>query len=295
MDFDERKLRALVAIADTGSLGRAAEAMHVSQPALSRMISELEARLEARLFERHPKGMLLTDAGKVLVKHARQLTFDFGQARHALHELQGLRSGHVRIGAVAAATRTIVPQAVVALRRQAPGLTIELVEAPDSELIDALLERRIDLIVASDSTHHPDIEPLDHYGYEDIFQVCCRASEPPVPRNAGLSEVLSREWVMLKQGRTPRLRFEELAAANGYPIPRITVETNTIGTQISILRHSDLLGWLPRAVIADQVEAGILQVIEIRELAQARRFRAFRRRNGYFAQHTELFYQCLLG
>ncbi|RIV82240.1 LysR family transcriptional regulator [Aurantiacibacter xanthus] len=295
MEFDERRLRAVVAIAENGSLGRAAEAIHVSQPALSRMLGDLEARLETKLFERYAKGMVATQAGEILIEHARQLTFDIEQARHALQELRGLRSGQVRIGAVAATTRALLPRALEKMRRQAPGLKVELMEAPDSELTDALLDRRIDLIVASDSISHADIEPLSYCDYEDSFQVCCRAIDPPVAPDCGLSEALAQDWVMLKRGRTPRSNLEALIKAAGHSAPNIAVETNTIGTQISILRNSDLLGWLPLAVIADQCAAGQLQVVEIPELLMPRRFRVYRRKQGYFPKHTRLLYSCLTG
>lgn len=295
MDLSERKLKAIVAIADNGSLGRAAEALNVTQPALSRTISELEAGLQTRLFERHSKGMVPTEAGAILVDHARQLAFDLGQARHALLELRGMRSGNVRIGAVAAATRTIIPAAIMALRSQAPGLTVELMEAPDSELIDALLERRIDLMVASDRIAHSEILPLEFCDYQDAFRVCCRAHNPPVSANAQLDDVLACDWVMLKRGRTPRTHFDELVASTGRPMPRIAVETTSIGSQIGIVRQTDLLAWLPQAVIADYLTTGDLCVLDVPQLARHRRFRAYRRKNGYFPEHAALLHRCLIG
>ena len=257
MAFDERKLRAVVAVAETGSLGRAAEAINLSQPALSRIIRDLELRLGTQLFERHTKGTLPTEAGMILIEHARQLVFDIDQAWHALLELKGLRVGQVRVGAVAAATRQLLPMAITDLQTQAPGLKVEVIEAPDSELADALAERRIDLIVASDAIRRDDIEPLEYCRYQDSFQVCCNKFDPPVdPDNTSLDEILKQRWVMLKKGRTPRETFESLVRQHGFACPELAIETNTIGLQISILRSCGVLGWLPLAVIADQLEAG---------------------------------------
>lgn len=285
----------MVAVAETGSFGRAAEAINLSQPALSRIISDMEMRLGAQLFERHTKGALPTQAGLVLIDHARQLVFDIDQARNALLELKGLRVGQVRIGAVAAATRNLVPQAIVDLHAQAPGLKIEVMEAPDSELADALADRRIDLIVASDSIQRDDIEALEYCRYEDSFQVCCSNLSPPVdPDNTTIAEVLQQRWVMLKRGRTPRESFEALLKRHGLECPEIAVETNSIGFQISILRKSPFLGWLPRAVIADQLNAGHLCIVAVPELIQHRRFRIYKRKNGYFSGYMDLIYQCLL-
>lgn len=295
MAFAERKLRAVVAVAETGSLGRAAEAINLSQPALSRIIRDLELRLGTQLFERHTKGTLPTEAGMILVEHARQLVFDIDQARHALLELKGLRVGQVRVGVVAAATRELLPLAIADLQAQAPGLKVEVMEAPDSELADALVERRIDLIVASDSIQRDDIEPMEYCRYQDSFQVCCRKSDPPIdPGNTTLKEILEQRWTMPQKGRTPRTLFEKLVSHHGFACPEVAIETNSISVQISIMRSCDVLGWLPLAVITDQLELGQLCIVDVPAMIQHRRFRIFRRRNGHFSSNMDLLYRCLL-
>ena len=98
---------------------------------------------------------------------------------------------------------------------------------------------------------------------------------------------------MLKRGRTPRTRFEELASALGCPPPQVAVETNSIGAQIGIVRQTDLLAWLPEAVVSDHLAAKDIKLLKIPELTQHRQFRAFRRRKGHFPEHAELFLACL--
>lgn len=135
MDFDERQLRAFLAIAETGSLGRAAALAHLTQPSLSRLIQSMEQRLGHRLFDRQSKGMDLTPAGEILLDHARLLAFEMQAARDQLDALRGLRRGVVRIGAVAAVMRTFVTQAVAKLLAEYPDLSVEMTEGTDSDLL----------------------------------------------------------------------------------------------------------------------------------------------------------------
>jgi len=135
MDFDQRHLRAFLAVADEKSLGRAARAIHLSQPALSRLIQSMEVRLSAKLFDRHPKGMLLTVFGEALLPHARALVFENEQAMAALDRMRGLERGTVRIGAVASVARAFLPDIVRRFLTERPGIRIELLEANDLALL----------------------------------------------------------------------------------------------------------------------------------------------------------------
>ena len=289
MTFDEHRLRAIIAIADTGSLGRAADQVNLSQPALSRMIHEMEMRLGRALFERHSKGMAPTVAGEIMLRYARQLVFDMKQAREALAELDGMRGGRVRIGAIATAIYALVADAIKALMAEAPQVSIELFEAADGELIEALAERKIDLMIGSTGLVHEGIKSLGQCGHGDQFSVCCGARTarllPTAPR---LSDVLRQRWILLNKGRTPRRYFDDLVAKAGAELPVIAIETNSIVAQIALLQSNDLIGWLPMPVIRDQIADRSLVALAIPELTYPRRFAIYRRTNGYLSRPAEL-------
>ena len=160
MAFDQRELRAFLAVVDRGSLGRAAEAAFLTQPALSRLIGEMERRFGQPLFDRHSKGMAPTAAGETLIPHARLLLFEMEQASDALDALRGLGRGRLRVGAVAAVARTMLPGMVAALLDMASGLHIDLLDAPEDRLVQALAGREIDVAIAPELAPHPDIWPM---------------------------------------------------------------------------------------------------------------------------------------
>lgn len=277
MTFDRRDLGAFLAVVDCGSLGRAALVMNMTQPSLSRRIRELEFRLGSPLFERHSKGMALTAAGETLLDHARLLVFEMEQAENALAELNGMQRGKLRLGAVAAVCRDTVPRALAAMAREFPDISIDLFEAPDGELAEALLERRLDLAVASAMLEDDDIEAVADFPVTDRFVPCSRGGGNEDP---DIDSLLGRRWVMLRRGRSPRQLFEELVLAAGRTLPRIAIETNSVGAQIALVANSDLLGWLPTRLVSSEVAAGVLRLHPVPELTLERTFRIYRRRRA---------------
>ena len=281
MSFDGRDLRAFLAVVDTGSLGRAAHVVNMTQPSLSRRLQEMERRLGSPLFERHSKGMALTAAGDALLDHARLIVFEMEQATQAVAALNGMERGTLRLGAVAALCRDVVPGMIAAVLRETPDISVDLFEAPDSELADALIERRLDLIIATDVLDRDEIIAVAPVAVEDRFAPCARAGNGRVDRGpVDLDLVLDCPWVMLGRGRTPRLMFEQMVRDAGRALPRIAVETNSIGAQIAIVANSDMLGWLPTRLVASQVASGALRVHAVPQLTLERSFRIYRRRRA---------------
>ncbi len=279
MDFDERQLRAFLAIADTGSLGRAARVANLSQPTLSRMVKGMEDRLGHALFDRGGKGMVLTPAGDLLATHTRHIVSEMHNARDELAALSGLKRGVVRIGAVAAVMRTLVADTVGQLLSDAPGLRVELIEAVDGELLDALVTRRVDLVVAAGLLDHIEVIAIGPGAYRDKFAVFCAAGHA-LPCAASLADVLEQDWVMPGPTFTPRQTFENLVKATGLGFPRIAVETASVEAMIAVSAQSQLLCWLPEPLLSAHITSGTMRRLEVPELALQREFVLHRRRSG---------------
>lgn len=279
MDFDERQLRGFLAVAETGSLGRAARTANLTQPSLSRLIKSMENGLGHPLFDRGSKGMSLTPAGELLAAHARHIVFELQNTRDELAALRGLKRGFVRVGAVASVLRTLVADTVGKLLSDAPGLRVELVDAVDDELLDALVTHRVDLVVASSRLDHPEVTALGTGAYADCFSVFCAANHP-LPSAPGLVAALAQDWVMPSHAFTPRKVFEELVRANGLAVPHVAVETPSVESMIAVAACSNLLCWLPEPLLIAHVANGTMRRLEIPELSRTRDFLLYRRRSG---------------
>lgn len=288
MSMDERQLRAFLAVADTGSIGRAATMVNLAQPSLSRVIQRMEYDLGHRLFERQSKGMTLTAAGETLLPHARLLESEMRAARAELDALRGLRRGTVRIGAVAAVMRTLVADSLGRLLHDHPQLTAEAVEAVDGELRDALLGRRIDLAVTASPFDTADAELIGTCDYSDDFAVFCAANHP-LPDRPTLAQLSAQGWVMPDRGMTPRIQFEEICAELGLPPPRIAVEAASIETMIAVCAGSTLLCWLPRPLLAPHLDNGTVRRLDVPGMERPRRFLLYRRRSGLLPRAARQF------
>lgn len=143
--IDAQTLRLVKAIADTGSLTAAAQALGYSQPAVSQQMRRVEARLGLPLVERVGRGVRLTEAGRVLARHAPAVATALEAVAGELDELRGLRTATVRIVGFPSATPTILPRVLATLTASHPGITITYVEAEPPEAVTAVREDRADI------------------------------------------------------------------------------------------------------------------------------------------------------
>src|SRR5437667_12836567 len=118
MSLNFSQLAAFAAVADAGSIIAGADRLLVSQPAISRHIQQLERALGHRLFDRHPKGVRLTEAGHLLQDYARRIFALAGEAENALADLDALRRGRLRIGATTTLAVHFLPDLLVRFRRR---------------------------------------------------------------------------------------------------------------------------------------------------------------------------------
>lgn len=281
MGLNERELRAVVAIADGGSVGRAAAQINMSQPALSRLLQALEARLGVRLFERSRAGMELTTFGETLLPHARLLLFEMQQAIDAIDALRGVRRGTVRIGAVATVARSILPGAIAKLLAEAPDLQVELLEAADDKLLIALEGKSIDLIIAGALPPQAEISTVVECRFNDRYLVFCSASHRLAARDdISLDELLAERWIMPPVGSTPRRLFDDAVRAAGKVPPRVAIDTVSPGAIAAVIRETDFLGWLPQPLFASEQAARLVVSLSIPELNLPRRFFVYRRSRG---------------
>ncbi len=143
--LDAHALRVVKAVADAGSITAAARALGYSQPAVSQQLRRLERRAGMPIVERVGRGVRLTEAGRVLARHAAAVTTALDAATGDLAELRGLRAGRVRIAAFPSASSIVVPRVIAAVTARRPGVSISFVEAEPPEAVMAVREDRADI------------------------------------------------------------------------------------------------------------------------------------------------------
>src|SRR6478752_2119096 len=146
-DLDSHSLRIVRAIADEGSITRAAAALGYSQPAVSQHLRRLETRIGLPVVARAGRGVRLTEAGRVLARHALAVTTALDAAAGELDDLRGLRTGRVRLAGFPSASSSIVPRLLSTMEAAHPGVRITYLEAEPPEAVDAVRKQTADLAI----------------------------------------------------------------------------------------------------------------------------------------------------
>lgn len=226
-----RHLRYFVAVAETGSLSRAAEKLYIAQPPLSLQIRQLEEELGAPLFTRHPKGVRLTPAGDALLAEARALLERAGRVRDVVRDVTQGPEGVLALGYVPSASSTVLPSLVRLLRQRYPRWTLELREMISSQQVEALTTGHIDAGIGRLGTVPPRL--VVSAMVPDPFCLAVPADRPrPVNQAKGatdLRQFADEAFVSFTRHRGPAYfdRFIHLCTQAGFS-PRIHYEASTV-------------------------------------------------------------------
>jgi DNA-binding transcriptional LysR family regulator len=142
-------------VARCGSITAAARCLRFTQSAVSRQIAALEAEVGARVFDRLPRGVALTEEGRTLLPHAQALLDRLTTARRDLDDLHGLGGGRLRVGAFPTAVTALVPRALASFRSAYPDVALSLVEGLTPGLLERLAAGDADVVVVSSSPAGP--------------------------------------------------------------------------------------------------------------------------------------------
>lgn len=156
--LQDTALRYFLEVAHSGSLTEASARLHVAASALSRQIAGLEAQLGTPLFDRHPRGMVLTAAGEILAVHARRTLLDAERALGEIGALQGLRAGQVRLATSDAFANELVPRLCVEFQRTHAGIQFSVISLPTAQVPDAVRSGAADIGLCFSRAPHQDIE-----------------------------------------------------------------------------------------------------------------------------------------
>ncbi len=281
MSFSHRQLRAFLQVAELGSLGRAAREIHLTQPALSRVIHEMERHCGLSLFERHPLGMRLTEAGEALVPVARSIMHEMTRVDETMSMLRGTGRGIVRVGAIAGVARQILPSAVRTLLDGGADIKVYVLEGTGGELASAIADGSIDIAIAHDNLADEDVAKVRDTGYMDCCSVVCSTAHPFAARkDLTIEEVMRADWVLPRPDATPRKLLQEVVRNSGRPMPRAVVETVSPSAVAAFVRRSLLLGWLPHSLYADEEDAGQICALDVPELTLHRQYFIYKRKRG---------------
>jgi DNA-binding transcriptional LysR family regulator len=261
--MDSRLLRHFTAVVEHGSVLRAAHAIHISQPALSKSIQNLESELGVPLFERLPRGVSPTIYGRLLFEHARLLQ---NQAAKAVAEIRAVKegtAGHLRLG-VANFAIDFLPRVVAGLLESTQGLTCEIVDGTYEDLTTLVREGALDAVVSGFPPLHRAGDLVHEKLISGEFVVVCGRGNPLVDRNGvALQDLTEAHWVLANRPRAIVELWElEFRYARLTP-PRVRVQSGSMIFLRSMVADSGFVTFLPRGVVAEDLATGRLVALSV--------------------------------
>lgn len=255
MDF--RQLRYFVAVYEEGHVGRAAERLSLSQPALSQQIRQLEHGLDLSLFERSNKRLLPTLAAHTLYNHALPLLDGLQRAREAMRNFKGQALRTLAIGVLQTVRPSLVPQLLERLRKAQPHLVVQIYELSGLEIEKRLISGTLDIGISYLPARQPGLHGV--LLYEDELQLVIPATHPLKDfKKVSIHQAAELPMLMLGEEFQMRQIWQAQLASQGRR-PQVQAEMNNMAGILDSLSHTSLATILPgRAKEAEQAQQGLL-------------------------------------
>ena len=258
-----RHLHTFVAVAQQGTLGRAAETLNLSQPALSKTLNELEQLTGTRLFERGRLGAQLTLVGEQFLTHAVKVLDALNTAGQALNRKEGLNNDFVRIGSLPSAALGILPTVIGQFHKQQKDITLQVATMNNTMLLAGLKSGEIDIGIGRMS----DPELMSGLNYELLFleslKLVVRPGHPLLQETVTLSRVMEWPVVVSPKGTIPRQNAETLLQSQGCKIPAGCIETLSASLSRQLTVDYDYIWFVPSGAVKDDLRRGLLTALPV--------------------------------
>jgi DNA-binding transcriptional LysR family regulator len=259
-----RHLMLLAVIGEEGNIHKAAELMNMSQPAASRLLSDLEEIVGTPLFDRLPRGVKANWYGETLIRHARIALASLEEASTEIEEMKAGRAGHVNVGSISGPAIGLVPRAVANITRKHPMVKVHLQVDSSDRLLEYLQAGKLDMMVGRLLDRHDKT----HYTYQKLADepVCAavRNGHPLLTQDCLDMEDLARaNWIVPPAGSVLRHRFDLMFREAGFETPKQLIETVSPMVVTRLLEETDYVSVLACEVAQYYASCGLIAVLPI--------------------------------
>jgi DNA-binding transcriptional LysR family regulator len=285
-----RHLQLLDILGRTRNLRITAEQMHMTQPAATKILADIEALFGAPLFERLPRDMRPTDLGLFALRFASVGLADLGKFVGEFNALRNGGHGHLTVGAISASAAQLLTASIKEVRKRRPLLSIKLVEQSSDQLAIWLEEKKLDIMVGRlTETRHQMLFDFEVMSGEAVWVVAGQ-HHPLLARQAlEVSDLLAWPWILYPPATAIRQLFEESFVGAGLQAPPGMIETPSIFSTIELLQATDMLSLQPRAAVEKYVEKGLLGHVPVAINRTMSNYGIVTRKNEIPSQTTQEF------
>lgn len=260
--MDIQELEAFWWIAKTGSFNKAAEKLYLTQPSVTARIQTLEKELGQPLFERKPRGVRLTDAGRVLLPHAERVLLDIRKARRAVSDLGMATGGSLTVGAAMTTSTYTLPEILAKFKLNYPAVEVAMHTGRSQQIQQLVLEDEVPLgFVHSPIVTHLEIEAIPLYAESIVLVV------HPGHALAGHHEVtagrLAAEPFITSDRASGYWSLVEQFWASAGIAPRVTMELDSIEATKRMVMYGLGLALLPQGTVEGELKTGQLVTVPV--------------------------------
>jgi DNA-binding transcriptional LysR family regulator len=284
-------LSVFFAIAETGSLTAAAGKLHISQPALSRELRAFEDRLTVALFERHPRGMRLTQAGQVLRRYAQRLFELEHAAEAAMREIAGAMSGRLTIGASNTIGTYVLPRVLATFRRERPQVQVTLFVGNTEQVSQGVVDMRFMLGFIEGPLHLRGLSasPFQH---DELVPVAASGHPLLGKRRLTVGDVSGQALLVREPGSGTREVIAETLRRHGIVEGGAMEFGNTEALKRAAV-HGGGIAWLPRISMLSELKDGSLRELPLPDLRIVRPLMVLSREGAPLEPIAEAFLRLL--
>ena len=267
------RLKVFQSVAKNLSFTKASQELFISQPAITKHIQELENFYQARLFERQGSKILLTEAGRLLLKHSEKILDDYKQLDYEMHLLHNEYIGELRLGASTTIAQYVLPPLLANFISQFPQINLSLLNGNSRGVETALQEHRIDLGLVEGIFRLPNLK-YTLFLKDELVAVVHSNSKLIKSDEITPQDLLNIRLVLRERGSGTLDVFERALLQHNLKLSSLNV-LMYLGSTESIklfLEHTDCMGIVSIRSVHKELVAGSLRIIEIKEMSMNREF-----------------------
>lgn len=215
--MDLHQLRLFQALATTGSFSRAAKICHISQPALWIHIKHLEEELQTALVDRLPRGIRLTDAGRVVVEYTQRILSNTEDLKTSIDDLRGIKAGRLVIGASTTPGIYLLPDPLGRFKQQFPGIELDLRIANTQQVEDWVLNHEVALGIIGQEPLHSEIR-AEFYLKDTLVVIVWPGHKWAMRKSISIKDLAKEPFLAREPGSNTRKTYEEAFRKNGVSI-----------------------------------------------------------------------------
>lgn len=288
-----RDIEYFAVVAEHKSIARAAESLGLSQPALSKSLRRLEQSVRAKVVKRTPTGVELTAVGNALLAQVSRLRLTLDDISREAADLGDGRAGHLRIATNPGLTFHLITDACIALRKEAPKVTLTIMIDSRTSLVNRVRAGELDMaIVSIEPELHADL--VDELLYHGKHQIYASAKHRLARRKQlTLADLAGEQWVMAPEGNLARQRLHHAFAEYGLPPPKVSVVTTYLPIKQELVATSDMLALGSDEGAQQAMERLGVVPLRVKDFSMRRRVGVIYRKDAYLPPVGKRFIELL--